>query len=123
MSLMEVEKVPDSTYDMIGGLDKQIREIKEMIELPIKHPKLFDALGVAQLKGVLLYGPLGIGKMLLAIPQTAHLSVYRVLSWCKTILVKAFAWSMSFSSWLVKYRRQSFLWMKSTPSHGRWWWW
>ncbi|KAL4144730.1 hypothetical protein PRNP1_013856 [Phytophthora ramorum] len=66
VSLMKVEKVPDSTYDMIGGLDKQIREIKEVIELPIKHPELFDALGVAQPKGVLLYGPPGTGKTLLA---------------------------------------------------------
>lgn len=48
MSLMKVEKVPDSTYDMIGGLEKQIREIKEVIELPIKHPELFESLGVAQ---------------------------------------------------------------------------
>lgn len=50
MSLMKVEKVPDSTYDMIGGLDQQIKEIKEVIELPIKHPELFEALGVAQPK-------------------------------------------------------------------------
>ncbi len=45
-----VEKVPDSTYDMVGGLDKQIKEIKEVIELPVKHPELFDALGIAQPK-------------------------------------------------------------------------
>ena len=45
-----VEKVPDSTYDMIGGLDKQIKEIKEVIELPVKHPELFDALGIDQPK-------------------------------------------------------------------------
>ena len=50
VSLMKVEKVPDATYDMVGGLDKQIQEIKEVIELPIKHPELFDALGVAQPK-------------------------------------------------------------------------
>lgn len=50
VSLMMVEKVPDSTYDMIGGLDKQIKEIKEVIELPIKHPELFDNLGIAQPK-------------------------------------------------------------------------
>jgi len=56
VSLMKVEAVPDSTYDMIGGLEKQVREIKEVIELPIKHPELFEALGVAQPKGVLLYG-------------------------------------------------------------------
>ena len=54
VSLMKVEKVPDSTYDMVGGLSKQIQEIKEVIELPIKHPELFEALGVAQPKGVLV---------------------------------------------------------------------
>ena len=48
VSLMMVEKVPDSTYEMVGGLDKQIKEIKEVIELPVKHPELFDALGIAQ---------------------------------------------------------------------------
>jgi 26S proteasome regulatory subunit T6 len=67
-----VEKVPDSTYDMVGGLDKQIQEIKEVIELPIKHPELFDALGVAQPKGVLLYGPPGTGKTLLARAVAHH---------------------------------------------------
>jgi 26S proteasome regulatory subunit T6 len=46
VSLMKVEKVPDSTYDMIGGLDQQIKEIKEVIELPIKHPEIFEALGI-----------------------------------------------------------------------------
>ena len=56
VSLMKVEAVPDSTYDMIGGLEKQVMEIKEVIELPIKHPELFESLGVAQPKGVLLYG-------------------------------------------------------------------
>lgn len=72
VSLMKVEKVPDSTYDMVGGLDKQIQEIKEVIELPIKHPELFDALGVAQPKGVLLYGPPGTGKTLLARAVAHH---------------------------------------------------
>ena len=66
VSLMKVEKVPDSTYDMCGGLDKQIREIKEVIELPIQHPELFESLGVSQPKGVLMYGPPGTGKTLLA---------------------------------------------------------
>jgi SpoVK/Ycf46/Vps4 family AAA+-type ATPase len=47
---MMVEKVPDSTYEMIGGLDTQIKEIKEVIELPVKHPELFEALGIAQPK-------------------------------------------------------------------------
>lgn len=72
VSLMMVEKVPDSTYDMIGGLDRQIKEIKEVIELPVKHPELFDALGIAQPKGVLLYGPPGTGKTLLARAVAHH---------------------------------------------------
>jgi len=72
VSLMMVEKVPDSTYEMIGGLDKQIKEIKEVIELPVKHPELFQALGIAQPKGVLLYGPPGTGKTLLARAVAHH---------------------------------------------------
>ncbi|KAL3935030.1 MAG: hypothetical protein SGARI_003136 [Bacillariaceae sp.] len=72
VSLMKVEAVPDSTYDMIGGLEKQVMEIKEVIELPIKHPELFDSLGVAQPKGVLLYGPPGTGKTLLARAVAHH---------------------------------------------------
>uniref|UniRef100_A0A8D1EZ08 26S proteasome regulatory subunit 8 n=2 Tax=Sus scrofa TaxID=9823 RepID=A0A8D1EZ08_PIG len=67
-----LEKVPDSTYEMIGGLDKQIKEIKEVIELPVKHPELFEALGIAQPKGVLLYGPPGTGKTLLARAVAHH---------------------------------------------------
>src|SRR5258707_7183216 len=72
VSLMMVEKVPDSTYEMIGGLDEQIKEIKEVIELPVKHPELFESLGIAQPKGVLLYGPPGTGKTLLARAVAHH---------------------------------------------------
>eukprot|EP00456_Euglypha_rotunda_P012654 TRINITY_DN13642_c0_g1_i5.p1 TRINITY_DN13642_c0_g1~~TRINITY_DN13642_c0_g1_i5.p1 ORF type:complete len:388 (-),score=63.97 TRINITY_DN13642_c0_g1_i5:197-1360(-) len=72
VALMRVEKVPDATYEMVGGLDKQIREIKEVIELPIKHPELFESLGIAQPKGVILYGPPGTGKTLLARAVAHH---------------------------------------------------
>ena len=72
VSLMKVEKVPDSTYDMIGGLEQQIKEVKEVIELPIKHPEIFESLGIAQPKGVLLYGPPGTGKTLLARAVAHH---------------------------------------------------
>jgi len=72
VSLMMVEKVPDSTYEMVGGLGKQIMEIKEVIELPVKHPELFEALGISQPKGVLLYGPPGTGKTLLARAVAHH---------------------------------------------------
>jgi len=72
VALMKVEKVPDSTYDMIGGLDEQVKQVKEVIELPIKHPEIFEALGIAQPKGVLLYGPPGTGKTLLARAVAHH---------------------------------------------------
>ncbi|KAG6922027.1 proteasome 26S subunit, ATPase 5, partial [Chelydra serpentina] len=90
VSLMMVEKVPDSTYEMIGGLDKQIKEIKEVIELPVKHPELFEALGIAQPKGVLLYGPPRHREDLLAGPWlitlTATSSASRALSWCRKFI-------------------------------------
>lgn len=72
VQLMRVEKTPDSTYEMVGGVDKQIKEIKEVIELPIKHPEIFESLGIAQPKGVLLYGPPGTGKTLLARAVAHH---------------------------------------------------
>ena len=72
VSLMKVEKIPDSTYDQIGGLEQQIKEVKEVIELPIKHPEIFEALGIAQPNGVLLYGPPGTGKTLLARAVAHH---------------------------------------------------
>lgn len=72
VQLMKVEKTPDSTYEMVGGVEKQVKEIKEVIELPIKHPEIFEALGIAQPKGVLLYGPPGTGKTLLARAVAHH---------------------------------------------------
>ena len=72
VNLMKVEKVPDSTYDMVGGLEQQIKEVKEVIELPIKHPEIFESLGISQPKGVLLYGPPGTGKTLLARAVAHH---------------------------------------------------
>merc|ERR1712130_943604 len=57
---------------MIGGVDQQVKEIKEVIELPIKHPEIFESLGIAQPKGVLLYGPPGTGKTLLARAVAHH---------------------------------------------------
>ena len=72
VSLMRVEKASGSTYDEIGGCARQVKEIKEVIELPIKHPELFDALGIAQPKGVLLFGPPGTGKTLLARAVAHH---------------------------------------------------
>merc|ERR1712166_1672616 len=56
----------------IGGLTQQIKEVKEVIGLPIKHPEIFESLGIAQPKGVLLYGPPGTGKTLLARAVAHH---------------------------------------------------
>ena len=58
--------VPRITYEDIGGLKSEIQKVREMIELPLKHPELFERLGVEAPKGVLLYGPPGTGKTLLA---------------------------------------------------------
>jgi len=59
-------KVPRVTYEDIGGLQEAIQKIREMVELPLKHPELFKRLGIDPPKGVLLYGPPGCGKTLLA---------------------------------------------------------
>jgi len=58
--------IPKVTYEDIGGLDREISRVREMIELPLKHPELFERLGVEAPKGVLLHGPPGTGKTLLA---------------------------------------------------------
>ena len=61
-----VREVPRVTYEDIGGLQEEIKKIREMVELPLKYPELFERLGVEAPKGVLLYGPPGTGKTLLA---------------------------------------------------------
>ncbi len=60
------ENIPDITYEDIGGLDEEIKKVREMVELPLKHPEVFARLGIEPPKGVLLYGPPGTGKTLLA---------------------------------------------------------
>ena len=60
------EKIPEITYEDIGGLGEELKKIREMVELPLKHPEIFERLGVEPPKGVLLHGPPGTGKTLLA---------------------------------------------------------
>ena len=62
----EARTIPRVTYEDIGGLKEAIQKIREMVELPLRHPELFERLGVEPPKGVLLYGPPGCGKTLLA---------------------------------------------------------
>ncbi|MEZ7989897.1 MAG: CDC48 family AAA ATPase, partial [Nitrosopumilus sp.] len=58
--------VPQVTYEDIGGITNEIKKVREMIELPLRHPEIFEKLGIEAPKGVLLYGPPGTGKTLLA---------------------------------------------------------
>jgi|UniRef100_A0A7J2U3V4 proteasome regulatory subunit len=62
----EIIEKPNVTYNDIGGLDEQIEELKEVVELPLKNPQMFKMIGVEPPKGVLLHGPPGCGKTLLA---------------------------------------------------------
>ncbi|MDO8724846.1 MAG: proteasome-activating nucleotidase [Candidatus Methanoperedens sp.] len=63
---MEVLEKPDISYSEIGGLDEQIRELRESVEMPLTRPEVFERIGIEPPKGVLLYGPPGTGKTLLA---------------------------------------------------------
>ncbi len=66
VSKEEIAKVPRVSYEDIGGLKKEIEKVREMVELPLRHPELFDKVGIEAPKGVLLHGPPGTGKTLMA---------------------------------------------------------
>ncbi len=61
-----IDSIPDISYADVGGLEDQLREVRETVELPLKKPELFEKIGIEPPKGVLLYGPPGTGKTLLA---------------------------------------------------------
>jgi transitional endoplasmic reticulum ATPase len=63
---MEEKKIPEVSYEDIGGLGDELSKVRELVEIPLKHPEIFERLGVEPPKGVLLYGPPGTGKTLLA---------------------------------------------------------
>jgi len=60
------KEVPDVHYEDIGGLGRELDQVREMIELPLRHPEIFEKIGIEPPKGVLLYGPPGTGKTLIA---------------------------------------------------------
>ncbi|MCW3997679.1 MAG: CDC48 family AAA ATPase [Candidatus Bathyarchaeota archaeon] len=62
----ETKGLPRTTYEDIGGLHEEIQRVREMVELPLRHPEIFQRLGIEPPKGVLLHGPPGCGKTLLA---------------------------------------------------------
>lgn len=66
LNVMKVEKAPTESYADIGGLEQQIQEIKEAVELPLTHPEIYEDMGIKPPKGVILYGAPGTGKTLLA---------------------------------------------------------
>mmetsp|Transcript_24087 Transcript_24087/g.82155 ORF Transcript_24087/g.82155 Transcript_24087/m.82155 type:complete len:441 (+) Transcript_24087:226-1548(+) len=66
VSVMKVEKAPLESYADVGGLEDQVQEIKEAVELPLTHPELYEDIGIKPPKGVILYGEPGTGKTLLA---------------------------------------------------------
>ena len=66
VSVMKLDKAPTESYADIGGLETQIQEIKESVELPLTHPELYEEMGIRPPKGVILYGVPGTGKTLLA---------------------------------------------------------
>ena len=78
---MEIEEAPDVRFSQIGGLDTQISEIREIVELPLKRPDLFVAVGIEPPKGVLLHGPPGTGKTILAkaVAQSTDATFLRVV--------------------------------------------
>jgi len=78
---MEIEEAPDVRFSQIGGLETQISEIREIVELPLKRPDLFTAVGIEPPKGVLLHGPPGTGKTILAkaVAQSTDATFLRVV--------------------------------------------
>ena len=79
---MEVETKPNITYKNIGGLKKELTQIREIVELPLTHPGLFEEVGINPPKGVLLYGPPGSGKTLIAkaVARNTNATFIRVIA-------------------------------------------
>ncbi|HKJ59667.1 MAG TPA: CDC48 family AAA ATPase, partial [Halobacteriales archaeon] len=69
-------ETPDVTYEDIGGLERELEQVREMIELPMRHPELFQRLGIEPPKGVLLHGPPGTGKTLIAKAVANEIDAY-----------------------------------------------
>ncbi|MDO8642887.1 MAG: CDC48 family AAA ATPase [Candidatus Woesearchaeota archaeon] len=79
VQIKEDEAFPEIAYEDIGGLSEEIKKIREMVELPLKHPEIFERLGIEPPKGILLYGPPGTGKTLLAKAVANETSAHFVL--------------------------------------------
>lgn len=81
---MSIEDPGSINYNQVGGLGEQVRELREVIELPLINPELFQRVGINPPKGVLLYGPPGTGKTLLARAVASQLDAnFLKVSVCK----------------------------------------
>jgi len=90
VAVMQVDKAPSESYADIGGLDEQVREMKEAVELPLTNPELYEDIGIKAPKGVILYGEPGTGKTLLA-KAVAHQTSAAFLRVVGSELVKKYA--------------------------------
>ncbi len=84
-----IDSIPDISYDDVGGLEEQIQEIRETVELPLKKPELFERIGIEPPKGVLLFGAPGTGKTLVA-KAVAHETQARFIRIIGSELVQKF---------------------------------
>lgn len=100
---MSLEDPGQVSFAGIGGLNEQIRELREVIELPLKNPELFLRVGIKPPKGVLLYGPPGTGKTLLARAVASSLDTNFLKG--KDIL-HDIPYMLTYCSCFICYRRQ-----------------
>lgn len=112
---MSLEDPGQVSFAGIGGLNDQIRELREVIELPLKNPELFLRVGIKPPKGVLLYGPPGTGKTLLARAVASSLEtnfLKGTSTWEHIVCAK-----LTFRSCLISHRRQVH--WRISPSYSR----
>lgn len=83
VNVMKVDKAPLESYADIGGLEQQIQEIKESVELPLTHPELYEEIGIRPPKGVILYGDPGTGTPPLFFTRAGLMQLHRQDSSCE----------------------------------------